>query len=695
MNRIFKYCLLVALMSLAFAAAVQAQTLRYMNLGDLEYQTRSDFVGERLNYPVLWRDQTNTLLPSATGLHGSTYGFMIGVNQTYQVGATTYNKRVTELIPVKWSDTKNMTKPKGYLRTFRIRPGSKVINGIDFTDATIALDPSDPATPSDVMIYTKFETDQNIDVERWAYGFYNDKYNDFVITEWRLTNKGAADLKDVYFSVQTGVGSDQYGTATATFWGNVYGANYAAFAAGNKSADSLRVYYAFDGDVKSSKDDDQGKPELTYGYFRKAMYIAHAVVHADKSTTDETDDPAKPMKAGHSMRQWCPELSLSNSEAAYAYLSGKWDNTIPGLYTFNNDGFFRMLPPTWKEADNDPTSEPEKTSMQSFGPYQMKAGEDFRVVTAYAVGSINFKTAIAAGWAYDPTNLKSLLPRKPMPFAYGNFIKKGDLLTKAQKNQLIGTGLDSVMKSVSIANRLWKSSTVKAGKGAFSCEMAPPSPSLTAISSGLKTSLAWGDEAEKAGTIKGYRLYRNYKRPPTLKDPCDTSFVLYKEFPSGTRTFDDVSVVLGDSYYYTVTAVSQTGVESNAIYTRMGGVKTGTDRLRESITSKRSPDTQGWKDHVVVVPNPYHVRAVNKYEVTKLNFFNLPAYCNIHVYTVSGDKVQTLSHMSNSGEQNWDRQETLDTTTIVSGIYLFVVEELDASGNATGESTTGKFIVVK
>jgi hypothetical protein len=78
-----------------------------------------------------------------------------------------------------------------------------------------------------------------------------------------------------------------------------------------------------------------------------------------------------------------------------------------------------------------------------------------------------------------------------------------------------------------------------------------------------------------------------------------------------------------------------------------------------------------------------------------LNFFNLPSYCKIHIYTMTGDKVLTIEHTRPTGDQNWDRQETMDTTAIVSGIYLFVVEEMNASGETTGESTIGKFIVVK
>ena len=99
----------------------------------------------------------------------------------------------------------------------------------------------------------------------------------------------------------------------------------------------------------------------------------------------------------------------------------------------------------------------------------------------------------------------------------------------------------------------------------------------------------------------------------------------------------------------------------------------------------------------MVVPNPYHVQGASNYEEEKrLNFLNLPAYANIHIYTMTGDLVQTLEHDASTGDEDWDRQETFSTMEIVSGIYLYVVEELDApNGSPTGQQTVGKFVVIK
>ena len=109
----------------------------------------------------------------------------------------------------------------------------------------------------------------------------------------------------------------------------------------------------------------------------------------------------------------------------------------------------------------------------------------------------------------------------------------------------------------------------------------------------------------------------------------------------------------------------------------------------------KAPDAH-WTNAVFVVPNPYHVRAFEKYSGRQLKFLNLPPYANIHIYTMTGDLVYTIEHTTGTGDASWDRQDTFSTMEIVSGVYIYVVEQLDGpSGSATGEIAMGKFVVVK
>ncbi|RCK76471.1 MAG: putative lipoprotein [Ignavibacteriae bacterium] len=117
-----------------------------------------------------------------------------------------------------------------------------------------------------------------------------------------------------------------------------------------------------------------------------------------------------------------------------------------------------------------------------------------------------------------------------------------------------------------------------------------------------------------------------------------------------------------------------------------------------------------------VYPNPYYVRAY--WEGTggernrKLIFYNLPARCEIRIYTLAGDIVATIQHDAatydgsdiewfrkfetirekiqfSGGEHAWDLISRYDQT-IATGLYLFSVKDLD-----TGDIKVGKFLVIK
>ena len=62
---------------------------------------------------------------------------------------------------------------------------------------------------------------------------------------------------------------------------------------------------------------------------------------------------------------------------------------------------------------------------------------------------------------------------------------------------------------------------------------------------------------------------------------------------------------------------------------------------------------------------------------------------------MTGDRVQTLEHTSGTGDESWERQLTFSNQLITSGVYFFVVEELEeANGSPTGKLAKGKFIVI-
>ena len=114
-------------------------------------------------------------------------------------------------------------------------------------------------------------------------------------------------------------------------------------------------------------------------------------------------------------------------------------------------------------------------------------------------------------------------------------------------------------------------------------------------------------------------------------------------------------------------------------------------------------------------PNPYYVNAYwdgNRERLRKIYFYNLPARCEITVFTLAGDIVTVLQHDASTyngdgiqwfdqfgdpgteaqfagGEHAWDLISRYDQA-IATGLYLYTVEDSD-----THDIKRGKFMIIK
>ena len=725
------------LLTMVFSGSVRAQESRSLNVGSLVYNTNEGQTSDGISWPVD-RPGSQAMLD----VNAVIIGVYRGVDENGDgnwispVGPREF--QVAQIGRRKFADIELVTPPVpgAFKRTYRTPYPRKILDGNDWTGTFAQADPVDPNLPADAVIYTHLNTWTGIDIERWAYAFVSDDHDDYVIMEYRFNNTSGEVRDSVYFGLQAETSADEY--QPKDLFGNYYGATYSGFAAGDRDADSLRLWYSWDADeVSNVSMDTRGKPNGQWGHFQESQFFGHVVLHADTSPGDETDDPLQPMKAGWSQRSYAPDLGFAPPSLMYDYLSQGWDAGNPGApYSATVDrtgalvleGPYRILNPDLGPTGDasadinnttqfDPITEGEKTSLFSFGPYTLNPGEDVRIVTAYVGGTIPYRWAIDAGAAYA-NGSPNQLPLEGLPYAIPNadpnylrpdeidairaytggrvIASQGSILDKTTKNEVIDLGRPLLFMNASKAVRTWREGNVKHGQGSFAIPLAPAAPSLTGFSEGDQARLSWGNEAaedNRAGSIAGYRIYREYTRPSSATGPTDTTFVLHEELPASAREYVDTRVTRGDDYYYYVVAVNTDGVESSRFLNRTG---TRSDRFLEALTPSRAPDPD-WQENVVVVPNPYHAQGAYNYDTNRrLVFLNLPAYANIHIYTVTGDRVQTIEHVSNTGNNDWERQETFSTTRIVSGIYIYVVEELSGpGGGATGNQAIGKFVVIK
>jgi len=251
----------------------------------------------------------------------------------------------------------------------------------------------------------------------------------------------------------------------------------------------------------------------------------------------------------------------------------------------------------------------------------------------------------------------------------------------------------------------------------FRVPSAPPKPLFKVITGSHEVRIDWRpidprtnpelyEDPSRGDTIRkpfeGYRLYKSTKS-------IDGPWSLLAEFDVvddiGYNTglqyeYRDAGLLNNVEYYYTLTAFSKPDqvinfpAQETSLLSNARVVTPGTP----------PPQTVG---EVAVVPNPYRGDiAYSSYnppwekpqgsrpwwmeQDRRIQFVNLPEQCEIKIYTLAGDLVNTIRHENPSrGYEDWNLTSSVGQA-ISSGIYLFTVEDLK-----NGQVQVGKFVVIK
>ena len=96
-------------------------------------------------------------------------------------------------------------------------------------------------------------------------------------------------------------------------------------------------------------------------------------------------------------------------------------------------------------------------------------------------------------------------------------------------------------------------------------------------------------------------------------------------------------------------------------------------------------------DNVKVVPNPYIISAEWELDPNykQLAFTNLPTVCDIHIYTLSGERVISLHHENETDGWEWWNLLSFNQQEIAYGCYLYVVE------TPSDKKKIGKFVILR
>jgi len=727
-KNIFLNCFvqLPPLLCLLIVLPLQGQIPGRLDVGNTLYFTDEMMLSDKIYWPRTWCD--NSAIGNFNEIMLNHLGIIIGQKLDWEDPQWGHQSaQIAMFFKYKYENPEEVTVPvqNTFKRIYRFAKPQILADGQDLSDLIHPADSIDSNLPADEVVYAKVLTWPNynggLQLERWIYGFVNDEYDDIVFNEYVLKNVSDEMREGIYLALlaQTTcydtycastmdkeIGSKSlqtfykpYCCFTTPLWGNYYGVNYWKFIKGDEQADSLRMWYSWSADYLFTPEDEKGFPDIVWGHLLMPHYYTLSVVHADKSASDESDDPRQPYKAGWLELDKLPSLDSADHDSIYKFLSLPWkittdysllvDSSYSTKLPGQTGGMYRVLIPGFNENEWDSNIEKSKTCLLSFGPYTLQPGEDVRFVIALTGGTIPLRLAIDAGRAYDSgLEYRQETGIVPMPYdvydLHGNkIINEGDILTKEQKDALINSiSKELAFKNAGKALRLWKKGNVKKTRGSFNIPMAPPSPSVEYYSGAYHVKLKW-HPVENA--IK-YRVYKEYKKEDKNSPPTDTTFVMVKELTADSLQYIDRDVVLNELYYYYITAINSEGVESSHWLNR---AETG------ATIFPHIPWT-GFPYNTVVVPNPYHISGAHNYKDNILVFFNVPPYARVLIYTMTGDLVNILYNEENNGALVWKNPAAGNGKDLVSGIYIFVVEELDGpDGRPTGAKAIGKFVVIK
>jgi hypothetical protein len=197
-------------------------------------------------------------------------------------------------------------------------------------------------------------------------------------------------------------------------------------------------------------------------------------------------------------------------------------------------------------------------------------------------------------------------------------------------------------------------------------------------------------------------------------DVLDTFFAVAERTAEGTEpkepvryyVYHDEPLHNGFVYFYAVTATDhvQAANGSGVIEAGGGGLPSGSFAAgvpRMTATDPDDPRTAGLP--VYAYPNPATREALEQFQYlepnaedptgVRISFANLPACrSRISIFTLAGDLLQTIEHDGSGGDgQAYWNLITHNGQEIVSGIYLFVVQPLEAGY----EDAVGKFVVIR
>ena len=689
---------LVVLFVLVGAGDIQAQfEFRWMTVGRMQ-SPYSEGGADREQEPF---DNAPVQFPSINWRAGNNraYGFWIGAKNFTDETGRVFPFKVAHIGPRSGGEVQFF--PTSIEVITRIDPEVEVDGAKSFRRFTF-IDDFDPNMKADRLIHIVNTSRVGIDTDQKIYAFSQQFHDNYHIIEYNFTNTGNVDedpeielnasLEGVYFFFV-----NRYSLTDAASWVNGNGAPWGKFTMNDAVGDGhedyevdFRAQYVWYGhNVFQAEYNVLGGPMWqehwtsasipdTTGRLAGAHMVGRVYIHADGSTTDNSDDPGQPSTMAY---KGSDDPDLVDSEFDDGLMRRQYENfmSLGRVYPHHAD----IVEPegNFDKPTNDPASAPDPASgiqvydeggwafVEGFGPYDMAPGESINLVIAEAAAGLSEPARLEIGRAYKRSGANDDLL---IPYEIN-----GQTISMT-KNQWVLTTKDSLFRTFERAIANYESG--------FNIPQPPLAPARFVVT-GLPGKIALEWEAYPEASQTGFEIWRASK---IFTDP--TAYELIASLGPEARSFDDTGAVRGIEYYYYIIAIGD--INNDATGLTPTGVRLVSNRHYTQTylpaTLKRPAGTLA---DVRIVPNPFNLatdenlRYPDKQD--KLGFLNIPGQCTITIYTQLGERITTIEHTDGSGDEFWDHT-TKSRQVIASGVYIAVIKDLEA-----GTETKRKFVIIR
>ena len=637
------------------------------------------------------------------------------VHDYKMTGYAAWSDEQTEMIPVP---DENGVTIKAY---YRNAPPTIVVDGKNIEDPFPRrgdeVAPEKIPGTADVMVESHVRTSMGVDIYQKVLAWSQVNHDDYLIYDFTFTNTGNIDLDDEVELPSQTLNGFYFNRSAAWGWHGHMNSYY-----GGKTGDSLRVLYAYPdwggGDIDSHGDADKAE-----GFLNSPWYQGWAILHADKSAADDSDDPEQPRMTGYYdseaqfMRRPAYELTPEQQNQFYTMME-QGVGAVPGIVgehplmtgpdiipntihelPMDDQAVLYGNPYVYSWTGGPAWSTYIPIGIFTVGPYTLAPGESIRVVWAHVRGSMSPQKAWEIGkkWKNNELTLADAPDTQLPPHAQLIYDEWGYDENDQVKDMWVSTGRDSMFATTHAAQ--W------AVEHDYQVPVPPPAPSIQVSSEADAILVEWGSEAESTADLVGYRVYRTVGSPyySERNNRVVGDYELIYEAPKGTFSYRDRTPQRGFNYYYFVTAYDDGSHPETGYPGGVSGVAKSLESgkwlnyTRTDMGAARLKRVYGDKlSEIRIVPNPYNAKSWKEgllfAEERKIMFYNLPPLCTIKIYTETGDLVKTLEHTDRSGDEPWmdptgeNYMGTKSDQVPASGVYIAYIEVTeDFVDNDTGE----------